>query len=571
LQEIESGARQVREPVLHRLAAALGVHISELLPAPRTLGERVAWWRTVRGLSRLALSQVVGMDEGSILKIEGDTSPPFNRTLQRLADALDIAVVDLVDATDASTLQQIRTGRRPRTREELHTLARAVGRPANTLLAMSVDADPFAVGTPAQVRAADWFKALWDRFEFPRGVHLRRIHYRLLSYALQLPDGRPYANTWACYVFLNDAGRYARILGLVSPDAFEDRRNPPPHVHALARETPEPTCTVYATPDWTLPHIESGLASRVYLPLPDVEVRGYDYDAADQPYLLEVWIEKSTMDDVLLPLCTHLGVNLVTSVGMQSITNVVKLLQRVARANKPARIFYISDFDPAGDCMPVGVARQAEFWLTQYAPDADIKLTPLALTHEQVQVYHLPRIPVKETDTRRGRFEDRYGEGAVELDALEALHPGELVRVVRDALRPYRDRTLPTRLAAAAAAAHTLVSEAWNAATDTPVSALDALAAEARAILRQYDTRLAALDAALQTELAPLRERLAAIRDGVDTAADALTVELPDRPEAHTETLDESTWLFDTGRDYLQQLAAYQARKQGAGDDAEVA
>jgi hypothetical protein len=55
----------------------------------------------------------------------------------------------------------------------------------------------------------------------------------------------------------------------------------------------------------------------------------------------------------------------------------------------------------------------------EYAPNADIKLIPLALTRDQVITYQLPRIPIKESDGRRAGFEERYGAGAVELDALE--------------------------------------------------------------------------------------------------------------------------------------------------------
>jgi hypothetical protein len=52
------------------------------------------------------------------------------------------------------------------------------------------------------------------------------------------------------------------------------------------------------------------------------------------------------------------------------------------------------------------------------------------LTREQAQQFNLPRIPIKESDLRRKGFEERNGEGAVELDALEALHPGELASLV---------------------------------------------------------------------------------------------------------------------------------------------
>ena len=48
--------------------------------------------------------------------------------------------------------------------------------------------------------------------------------------------------------------------------------------------------------------------------------------------------------------------------------------------------------------MPVGVARQVEYWLQKYAPNVEIKLTPLALTREQV--VDLP--PAQDSDQRRG-------------------------------------------------------------------------------------------------------------------------------------------------------------------------
>jgi hypothetical protein len=44
----------------------------------------------------------------------------------------------------------------------------------------------------------------------------------------------------------------------------------------------------------------------------------------------------------------------------------------------------ISDFDLAGDFMPQSVARQIEYWVKHYTPQADIALQPLALTRTQV-------------------------------------------------------------------------------------------------------------------------------------------------------------------------------------------
>jgi hypothetical protein len=41
-----------------------------------------------------------------------------------------------------------------------------------------------------------------------------------------------------------------------------------------------------------------------------------------------------------------------------------------------------------------------------------------------VRQYRLPRTSIKPSELRKQRFEDTFGTGAVELDALETLHPG---------------------------------------------------------------------------------------------------------------------------------------------------
>jgi hypothetical protein len=125
---------------------------------------------------------------------------------------------------------------------------------------------------------------------------------------------------------------------------------------------------------WGLPTIQRDIAPfRWHVPR-ITSVEGYGYVPGDQRYLVEVWVEKSTVDDVLQPICDRWAANLVSSVGFQSITSVITLLKRITELQKPTRIFYISDFDPAGDRMPVSVARQLEYWLDQFAKGADIKL-----------------------------------------------------------------------------------------------------------------------------------------------------------------------------------------------------
>ena len=395
-----------------------------------------------------------------------------------------------------------------------------------------------------------------------------RVHYRLVSQdAPTMPNGETYGNTEECWSFLCGAGKYARSLGLVPADGFVDRRNPDPHVKVAGRGdvwNTVPTVDL-SDPSWSVPSITADLGEIAWeLPSPWVSGFGYDRNA-DQPFHIELWIEKSTMDDVLEPLADELGINYATSLGFQSITSVVSLLKRIAERGKPARIFFISDFDPAGDGMPVAVARQIEFWREQFAPDAEIVLTPIALNREQVQRYHLPRIPVKDTDLRRAHFEERYGDGAVELDALEALHPGSLAAIIREAVLPYTDRTISRRLRAAYDEAHATAVEKWQRTTQDERSDLDDLIASAGRVVASYDKELANLRDSLaramepfETELAALQER---VREQITTYQDEIIDDLPDRPEPLANSPDESGMLFDSRRDYMRQMESYKARQ----------
>jgi hypothetical protein len=302
----------------------------------------------------------------------------------------------------------------PRSYEDILGLSEKLRRPARKLLALSDHADPFYAGLPCRRAWAEWFAALMARFSLPRGYHLRRIHYRLVSEPsppLMPADksrtsGQPYVNTEECWRKLQIGSRDARHLGLVVPDAFTDHRNPAPRIHALEGRVPdEPDCHVEDMPAWSPPGVWllEGELGRSDMPkLPSVTVTGYDYDPGDQPYHLELWVEKTTMNDVLEPICQGLHVNLVAASGFQTVTASVGLLRRLERLppDKPARIGYLSDFDPAGVRMAPAVARVLEFYIEQFAPDCDLKLTPLALTKAQVDAYKLPRIPIKEQDRR---------------------------------------------------------------------------------------------------------------------------------------------------------------------------
>jgi hypothetical protein len=133
--------------------------------------------------------------------------------------------------------------RPPRGPAEVQQVIRQLGlRRREDLLVLSRNNDPYYQGTRAHRRDAEWFAGLWREYGYSRGVHIRRVHYRLVSgEGGTLPDGRPYLNDTRCYQYMNRAAMNARVLGLVDPDAFDDRRNEAPVINVEGRILdPEP-------------------------------------------------------------------------------------------------------------------------------------------------------------------------------------------------------------------------------------------------------------------------------------------------------------------------------------------
>ncbi len=297
------------------------------------------------------------------------------------------------------------------------------------VLALAPGNDPFYIGSKGQIEKAEWFGELYEKMGSPENMHIRRAHYWIVTgpgMGLTKPNGDTYLNTDNDWGFLTMAAKYARYAGTIPIENIIDKRNP------------EPDVTTYFWEDEDPGDVQTRMDQDAMI---DSIARSFNcYNPhIPQPYLIEIWCEKSTMNDVLEPLCQRYKMNLVNGLGELSITAVHLLLDRIEEANKPARIFYISDFDPAGEGMPISVSRKIEYLSQQRGLEQDIKLIPLMLTAEQCKQYDLPRTPIKDKERRAADFEARHGGGATELDALEALHPGELTNVVTAAVEEYFD------------------------------------------------------------------------------------------------------------------------------------
>lgn len=425
------------------------------------------------------------------------------------------------------------------------------------LIVLAPQNDPFYTGTDGDLTKANWFAEIWDRFGYSTGVHLRRIHYQILSQGDSLDfNGKPYENTERCWGDLNNAAKAARYLGLVPVDSFIDARNPPARVYYS--EEYEQGSPWLSLPDdgMELPSIAPSLDYSLEFPTP--EIYGYSYQPEDQAYLLEIWCEKSTMNDVLAPICQRYRANYVTGLGFLSITAVQNLIERARVSGKPTRVFYIADFDPAGSFMPQQIARQLEYWLQAKGLDLDIALSPIALTRDQVEQYDLPRIPIKDSDRRATNFEEKHGEGAVELDALEALYPGSLASIVTEAIGEFIDPTLRRRLNEAESEAEQWLETRWHKDTQDERARFDEAAGHVATIVDQYRDRLREMAEELDREIQPHREVIEQIRQAITDQLDEMERGLPDRPEADPEPNDGG-WLFRSDRDYMTQLRRYKA------------
>jgi hypothetical protein len=105
----------------------------------------------------------------------------------------------------------------------------------------------------------------------------------------------------------------------------------------------------------------------------------------------------------------------------------------------------------------------------------------------------------------------------------------------------------------------------WDEKTAEVHLELVRIAAEAETIAKKYKPRAEKFAREFGIAMAPLRRRLALATQAVTEKAENLQVELPDRPVAGIAGTDESGWLFDSNREYLDQIRAYAARKNGHG------
>jgi len=148
-----------------------------------------------------------------------------------------------------------------------------------------------------------------------------------------------------------------------------------------------------------------------------------------QKYFVEVWLEKDALRAFFEPYCSRYNVNLVICRGYPSVT---RLREAKEAKHVPSGVQYVvlyfGDFDPSGE----DIFR----WINEELKPYDINVVKVALTRMQVRKYKLPPMIPKKSDPRTSGFVEKYGEMAVELDAL---HPKVLRELIRKSILKYMD------------------------------------------------------------------------------------------------------------------------------------
>ena len=365
--------------------------------------------------------------------------------------------------------------------------------------------DPFYIGSKTQYANAEWAKQLYSILDPGRPIHTRRLHYFALTQPQhRKPKGGIYTNTNADWKFLCCACKFARYLDLLPYDGFVDRRNLFRPVQSYR----------YAKPDELGSWRE--LMKQTIEKMCHLHIR---YMLSKLlPVHIEVWCEKSTAVDLLEAIAEKYNINIIVSMGEISLTAVWQFVKRVSACNKPARLFYISDFDPAGENMPVSVARKIEFILRQHKlkRKLDIKVKHLMLTPRQCRQFQLPGIPLSEAISQNSSFTKYHGRTTTELHALEVARPGYICESVNNQLNRYLDLSRITRA------------------------------------IKMCDNVMSQL-------VEQLGEVIEANTDM--SAAFGITEKLLAQGGLFDDSEFTRQWMFDSARDYMTQLAAYRLHK----------
>lgn len=384
--------------------------------------------------------------------------------------------------------------------------------------------DPYFVGTDGEYQDAKWAADLWDKMMDSRKgkpLHIRGFHYWVQSKRIKRPNGKTYGDDpMKDWRWMMKACQVARYLSIGNWSNLIDVKH-----HNVTDYDDYDTEMGFHMTDISvedavkdeIANMTNELMERALNLAPRFHTDGY------QTYHTEIWVEKDSMRQIIEPVCKRNGAAYQPLVGQASVERVDMLARRIIQAadvDKKVRIWYIADWDRYGWWMVSAVARKLEYIMVTEGIEADVKLTRLGLNEDQINHYGLPKAP-------------KLGEAVVELDALEAIYPGELSKIISRAIAPYVDRSSP--------------------------SILD----------EENDNMVEKLRDMLEIQLRPVLEKALA-----NIELDEFDIDLQDcvdpdfvPPERDHEVEEDDSWVYDSSREWFDQLEKFKEYKESREEE----
>lgn len=160
---------------------------------------------------------------------------------------------------------------------------------------------------------------------------------------------------------------------------------------------------------------------------------------ANQPWRLEVWVEKDALVGVIGQMADELDVPYFSCRGYTSQSELWTAAMRVVRYlkdGKRVKIIHLGDHDPSGLDMTRDIRDRLMLFTRAHLRAPDVRVERIALNMDQIEQYNPPPNPAKLTDSRGAGYVEEYGDESWELDALE---PSVLSDLIRDAVYEVRD------------------------------------------------------------------------------------------------------------------------------------
>ena len=230
---------------------------------------------------------------------------------------------------------------------------------------------------------------------------LRQLYYQFVARDI-IP------NTEQSYHNLGSLITRARMAGLISWEAIEDRLRVISEPYVLS---------------------EGGLMANIenYI----------HYDRwHDQPYYVEVWVEKEALGNVIEKACNPYDVTFMSCKGYMSSSAAWRGGQRFKEQlaiGKQCLLIHLGDHDPSGIDMTRDNTERTN--LFSHSLD-EVDVRRIALNMDQIEEYDPPPNPAKLTDSRAAGYIKLYGDSSWELDALE---PSTMVELIQDNIKEVID------------------------------------------------------------------------------------------------------------------------------------